>query len=204
MTITDTISDTPTLHSTTTTELLRIAVNGDRDAWELLVSRYEPAVLSVIISYRLQEADARDVAQRTWMQLFEHHHKIRDPEALGGWLRTTARRECLRILRDQQRIGPLFDAGSIERPDATVDVERCVVDAEMMRLVRGLLRILPARSVTLLCSLFQEDPPGYSELAADTGIPIGSIGPTRARALRRLRELIEGEAGPAQRSRCRV
>jgi RNA polymerase sigma factor (sigma-70 family) len=192
----------------TTTQLLRVGANGDRDAWELLMSRFEPAVSAVINSYRLQEADARDVAQRTWMQMFEHHDKIREPEALGGWLRTTAKHECLRILRDQQRTGPLFEAGTVERPDATVDVERCVVEAEMARHVRGLLPKLPVRSITLICSLFQDDPPCYSELAADTGIPIGSIGPTRARALHSLRQLIEGEPEPAQRSaqrsRCRA
>jgi RNA polymerase sigma factor (sigma-70 family) len=204
-----TVSDAPTLNSTTisgltTTELLHLAVNGDRDAWEMLMSRFEPAVSAVINSYRLQEADARDVAQRTWMQVFEHHHKIREPEALGGWLRTTTKHECLRILRDQQRIGPLYDAGAVERPDVTVDVERHVVEAEMARQVHGLLRKLPARSVTLICSLFQEDPPCYSDLAADTGIPVGSIGPTRARALRSLRLLIEGEPEPPHRSRCRA
>jgi RNA polymerase sigma factor (sigma-70 family) len=199
------VSDAPTLNSTstsglTTTELLRIAINGDRDAWELLMSRFEPAVSAVINSYRLQEADARDVAQRTWMQMFEHYDKIREPEALGGWLRTTAKHECLRVLRDQQRVGPLVDAGIVERADVSVDVERYVVEAEMVRHVRVLLRNLPARSITLICSLFQDDPPCYSELAADIGIPIGSIGPTRARALRSLRLLVEGEAVPVQRS----
>ena len=204
-----TVSDAPTLNSTTTpelttTELLRTAVNGDRDAWELLMSRFDPAVSAVISSYRLQEADARDVAQRTWMQMFEHHDRIREPEALGGWLRTTARHECLRILRDQQRTGPLFDAGTIERHDVTVDVERYVVEADLARQVRGLLRDLPGRSFTLICALFQDDPPCYSELAAYTGIPIGSIGPTRARALRTLRLLMEGEPQTVQRSRCRA
>ncbi|HEY0816930.1 MAG TPA: sigma-70 family RNA polymerase sigma factor [Pseudonocardia sp.] len=188
----------------TTTELLRAAVSGDRDAWELLMERFEPAVSAVVSSYRLQEADARDVSQRTWMQMFEHHHKIREPEALGGWLRTTAKHECLRVLRDQQRAGPLFDAGTMERPDTTVDVERLVVESEMVRQARGLLGNLPARSVTLISSLFREDPPCYSDLAADTGIPIGSIGPTRARALRSLRQLIEGEPEQARSSRLRA
>ncbi len=198
------VSDAPTLNSTTTTELLRMAVDGNRDAWELLMIRFGPAVSAMISSYRLQEADALDVAQRTWMQMFENHHKIREPEALGGWLRTTAKRECIRILREQQRVGPLHDMGIVERPDAAVDVEKHVVEADMVRQVRGLLRTLPARSVTLICLLFQDDPPGYSELAANTGIPIGSIGPTRARALRRLRLLIDGEPARLGGSRCRT
>lgn len=198
-----TVSDAPTLTTTTTTELLRIAVGGDRDAWELLVRRFEPVVHVTIASYRLQEADARDVAQRTWLRMFERAHQIREPEALGGWLRTTARRECLRMLRDRW-VEPLLNAQTVERPDVGVDVERYVVEAEIARQVRGLLPTLPARSLTLICSLFGDDPPGYAELSERTGIPVGSIGPTRARTLRRLRQVVNGETEPALGSRCRA
>ena len=91
----------------TTTELLRTAVGGDPAAWEELVRRYEPAVAAMVTGFRLQEADARDAMQRTWLRMLESHRQIREPEALGGWLKTTARRECLRILAEQRRIDPL-------------------------------------------------------------------------------------------------
>ena len=181
--------DHPISDTLTTSELLRIAVRGDPGAWELIVRRFEPAVAAMITNYRLQEADARDAAQRTWLRMLENHQQIREPEALGGWLKTTARRECLRILSEQRRIEPLPEIA--EYPDAAADVERTVIEHEQARDVRNLLTMLPARSFALLNSLFQDDPPGYAQLAAVTGIPVGSIGPTRARALRRLRRMFE-------------
>ena len=123
------------------------------------------------------------------------HQQIREPEALGGWLKTTARRECLRILTEQRRIDPLPEG--TECPDTSVDVERSVVDTDQARYLRGLLATLPARSFALISSLFQDDPPGYAQLSASTGIPVGSIGPTRRRALRRLRRLVEEGSGCA-------
>jgi len=181
-------------HSTTT-DLLRIAVAGDPVAWEQIVRRYEPAVAAMVSSYRLQEADARDATQRTWLRMLECHQQIREPEALGGWLKTTARRECLRILDEQRRHDPLPEGA--EFSDTGVDVERAVVDHDQARHLRRLLATLPARSFALLSSLFQDDPPGYAQLSADTGIPVGSIGPTRARALRRLRRMVEEGSGCA-------
>jgi RNA polymerase sigma factor (sigma-70 family) len=184
----DRISDT-----LTTSELLRIAAHGDHAAWETIVRRFEPAVAAMISSYRLQEADARDAAQRTWLRMLENHQQIREPEALGGWLKTTARRECLRILAEQRRTDPQPE--TTEYADSGADVERTVIDNEQARYVRNLLTMLPARSFALLNSLFQEDPPAYAQLSAATGIPVGSIGPTRARALRRLRRMFEDGSG---------
>ena len=179
----------------TTTQLLRSAGAGDPGAWKEIVRRYEPAVAATVAGYRLQEADARDATQRTWLRLLESHQQIREPEALGGWLKTTARRECLRILAEQRRIDPLPEG--TEYVDTSVDVERSVVDTEQARHLRGLLATLPARSFALISSLFQDNPPGYAQLSARTGIPVGSIGPTRARALRKLRRLVEEGSGCA-------
>ena len=80
----------------------------------------------MISGYRLQEADARDATQRTWLRMLENHQQIREPEALGGWLKTTARRECLRILAEQRRTEPLPER--TEYPDAAADVERTVIE----------------------------------------------------------------------------
>jgi RNA polymerase sigma factor (sigma-70 family) len=184
-------------HATpTTTDLLRIAMGGDPAAWEQIVRRYEPAVAAMITTYRLQEADARDATQRTWLRMLECHQQIREPEALGGWLKTTARRECLRILAEQRRIDPLPEVA--EYADTAVDVERSVVEIDQARHLRGLLATLPTRSFALISSLFQDDPPGYAQLSATTGIPVGSIGPTRARALLKLRRMVEeGSRCPA-------
>lgn len=178
-----------------TAELLRAATAGDELAWRELVHRFEPIVAGTIVDLGLQPADARDAAQRTWLQMVENHSKIRKPEALGGWLRTTARHESLRIIRERRRVeslDPLDDATHGDAlADPTVDVEQAVVDADTLCRLRRLIATLPPRSAVLLTELFRDEPPGYADLARLTGIPIGSIGPTRGRALHLLRTLFD-------------
>ena len=175
----------------TTAELLHAATDGDQRAWRELVRRFEPIVAGTIVDLGLQPADARDAAQRTWLQMVENHSKIRKPEALGGWLRTTARHECLRIIRERWRLDPLDGTTDDAFPDGGVDVEQAVVDADTVRRLRRLIATLPPRSALLLTALFRDEPPGYAELARLTGIPVGSIGPTRGRALHLLRRLFD-------------
>ena len=113
--------------------------------------------------------------------MVENHSKIRKPEALGGWLRTTASTSACGSSAN--------GGGSTPRrprrqrfPDATVDVEQTVVDADTVPAARP-GHHAPAALRLLLTELFRDEPPGYAELARLTGIPIGSIGPTRGRAL---------------------
>ena len=72
---------------------------GASRAWAEIVVRYERLVLGVVGSFRLQEADAADAAANTWLRAMEGLPALRDPDRLGGWLRTIARRECLGVLR---------------------------------------------------------------------------------------------------------
>jgi RNA polymerase sigma factor (sigma-70 family) len=188
----------------TTAELLHAATAGDQLAWREIVNRFEPVVSGTIVDLGLQPADARDAAQRTWLQMVENHSKIRKPEALGGWLRTTARHECLRIIRERWRVAPLDDADGDAVPDPTVDVEQTVVDADTVRRLRHLITTLPPRSALLLTELFRDEPPAYAELASLTGIPVGSIGPTRGRALGQLRRLFDDPADSQNAPRSRV
>lgn len=175
----------------TTTELLSAAVGGEQGAWEQLVRRFEPVVGAIVTSCRLQEADARDAAQRTWLRMIEHHWQIREAEALGGWLRTTARRECLQIIRERQLADPLQPTQTADVPDDTIDIEQGVVDADTLDQLRRLIERLPTHCHQLMSLLFRDDPPPYAELARSMGIPVGSIGPTRARVLSKLRQQFE-------------
>jgi RNA polymerase sigma factor (sigma-70 family) len=175
----------------TTTELLDAAAAGDAESWRQLVERFEPAVKAALVGFRLQPDDVRDAEQATWLRMVEHHDRLREPEALGGWLRTTARREGLRILRERRRTGST-DMETLEAPDRSVDLEQAIVDADMIRRLDGLIDRLPTRSAALVRVLFCDSPPAYAEVAQRTGVPIGSIGPTRARALRTLRRLLDG------------
>jgi RNA polymerase sigma factor (sigma-70 family) len=171
------------------TELLRAAGEGDPSAWEEIVHRYNSLVWAKVRSYRLQHADACDAAQMTWLRLAENCHKIQDPERLGGWLATTAHRECLRILRRPKHTSYSAEA-TPEPADPSADPDQRLIDADTAQALRTLIDELPPRWRTLIQELFTDSPRSYAEVAHTTGIPTGSIGPTRTRALQQLRRMI--------------
>jgi RNA polymerase sigma factor (sigma-70 family) len=158
---------------------------GDGAAWEALVLRYGGLVRAKVRGFRLQDADAQDAMQATWLRLAENIHRLRDPECLPGWLATTARRECLRLLQCSSRQALLTEAEAVADP--TPGPEQQVLDAEAIREVLAGLAKLPLHSKTLLRELFAEDRPRYAEIAHRSGMAVGSIGPKRARVLTQLR-----------------
>jgi RNA polymerase sigma factor (sigma-70 family) len=179
-----------------TATLLERAGQGDQSAWGHLVDRYDRLVRSVAGSFRLQAADVHDVAQTTWLRLVQNLHTIRDPERLPKWLAVTATRESLSVLRKASAhdLTPMMD----ERPDSTVDQETRAADRETARDLWAAVADLPPRQRFLLVALFREEMSSYDEVAARCSMPIGSIGPTRARALSQLRRrLAERGLGPA-------
>jgi RNA polymerase sigma factor (sigma-70 family) len=171
------------------TVLLRRAGEGDGDAWEALMRRFGRLVRAVVRRHRLQEADAHEAEQRTWLRLLEQHRSVRDPEHLGSWLSTTARRECLRILRPTKTGVELRDLDTVADPDGGVEQELFVaaVAAQLWAAVDA----LPPRRRRLLYALFRDEPRPYADISRAIGIPVGSIGPTRARALTQLRGILE-------------
>jgi RNA polymerase sigma factor (sigma-70 family) len=169
---------------------------GDAAAWNEIVRRYGKLVTTTARSFRLQEADALDAVQMTWLRLAENTHRIQFPERLGGWLATTARRECLHILRQVKPPPGLVDVTPDTVADPSVGPEQHVIDADLVQTLRKLVAELPPRRRTLVRMLFTDHPRSYAEVARSAGIPPGGIGPTRARALRQLRDrLCEQELG---------
>jgi RNA polymerase sigma factor (sigma-70 family) len=177
--------DGATTTSTVSDLLLRVG-EGESAAWGEICRRYGKLVSATVRSFRLQEADALDAVQMTWLRLAENAHRIRFPERLGGWLVTTARRECLHILRLANAAGGIGIA-----PEAVVDPsvgpEQRVIDADTSRTLWKLVAELSPRRRTLLWTLFTDNSWSYAEVADVAGIPPGGIGPTRARALQQLR-----------------
>jgi RNA polymerase sigma factor (sigma-70 family) len=174
-------------------QLVRDASGGDSGAWSALVDRFAPLVWSVARSYRLSQQDAADVSQTTWLRLAEHIDRLREPERVGAWLATTAGRESLAVIRRRQRQVPLEEAALNEVLDGDFSdqpADSMLRGAQSEELWRA-FSALPVRSQLLLRLLFADPQPSYQEIATLTGMPIGSIGPTRARCLRELRELLE-------------
>ena len=176
--------------------LLARAAEGDQSAWGRLIDEYDGLVRSVAASFRLQSADVHDVAQTTWMRLLQNLRAIRDPERLAGWLSVTATRESLAVLRRASRLRPLPTVD--EAPDPTVDPEGDVVDRDEARDLWAAVAELSPRQQRLLVALFRDELDSYNDVATKCSMPIGSIGPTRARALSRLRDkLVARGSGPA-------
>jgi RNA polymerase sigma factor (sigma-70 family) len=173
-----------------TEELVAAACEAVPGAWAEIVLRYERLVLGVVGSFRLQEADAADAAASTWLRAMEGLPTLREPERLGGWLRTIARRECLGVLRQTVFEEPC-DIAAAAVPTAEPGPEAVVVAYEVGRVITDVLAHLPGRGQRLILALFFLPRASYSAVAADAEMPIGSIGPTRKRALGALRVGLE-------------
>lgn len=173
-------------------ELLARADRGDAAAWNALVDRYTNLLWSVGRAHRLDPADAADVVQTTWLRLVEHLDRIEDPERLPGWLVTTARRECLRLLKRSQRELPGGrDDEAFDLPDdRTPALDAHLLDDERAAELWRCFGDLPERCQHLLRVLMAAEPPAYAQVAEALGMPVGSIGPTRMRCLDKLRSLV--------------
>ncbi|HLL69165.1 MAG TPA: sigma-70 family RNA polymerase sigma factor [Micromonosporaceae bacterium] len=178
-------------------ELVRLAADGDQRAWNELVDRFTGLLWSVCRSHRLSNADAADALQQTWLRLLEHLDSIHQPERLAAWLATTCRRECLAILRrgkrsvttDDER---LLDHLAGQTPGAD---QSSLISDRNAGLWRAFSRLSPRCQEVLrvLVVAAGADRPSYDVVAAALGMPVGSLGPTRARCLEQLRKPLDAE-----------
>ncbi|GAB2815781.1 RNA polymerase sigma factor [Lentzea nigeriaca] len=171
--------------------LVRAAAEGDQSAWNEIVDRYTPLVVSVIYKHRLRPADAADVNQTLWLRLVEQIGRLREPEALPGWIMTTTRNECLRVLRVQQRThlyDPLSEADVLESEQMDADVEADLLAVERRQALRDGFAELTDQCKRLLTKLMTDPPPSYQVVSEELAMPVGSIGPTRIRCLEKLRK----------------
>jgi RNA polymerase sigma factor (sigma-70 family) len=170
------------------------AARGDEVAWEALVDGFSGFVWSVTRAYGLSSDDAADVFQTVWLRLAEHLGRIKSPEHLGAWLATTTRHESLRVVRVGAKVVPtnnpaLLDVTTAdESPEqAVVNSDQALIDSLRARRLWQAVGELSARCQKLLRVLVASPPPSCTDIAVALGMPVGSIGPTRARCLRQLR-----------------
>jgi len=162
---------------------------GEQLAWDQLVERLAPLLWSICRRYRLSDADADDVAQTVWLKLLERLTQINDPAALPGWLATTTERECLRVhgqgKRRQDHESPIED--DVPAGPGPATAESVVETAERNAAIRAGFAMLSPRCQELLRLLLHDPPLSYVEIGELLDTPVGSLGPTRARCLQRLR-----------------
>jgi len=167
-------------------ELVQSASEGDQAAWNALVERFNGLLWATARAHRLSPSDSAEVVQTTWLRLVEHLDRIRDRDRLGAWLATTARRECLRLIRHGSREFAASDLAELDGRSET-PVGTAILFAERDEALWRAFSALGERCQALLRLLIADEPPSYEEISAALGMPIGAIGPTRQRCLERLR-----------------
>ncbi len=162
---------------------------GDEAAWRRLIAAHAPLVYAVARKQGLREDQCDDVAQSIFSALARRIGSIRDAQALPAWLITSTKRESWRIRRATMQT----DASA---PEPAADDHRTMERLESMHQVRRGLDELGGRCKELLTLLFLADgAPDYQQISRTLDIPVGSIGPTRARCLAKLAEILTDRSG---------
>ena len=169
----------------TSTELLAAMAAGDEAAWAAAVTRFRSLLLGVARRYGLTTDEAADVEQETWVRLLEHVNDIRNAECIAGWLATTATRQSLAVLRRRSREAPAPDA-VVDSPQ-TWDVDERLDAERLTASLWNAVATLSPRERRLMEAMLSPEPLSYAQISEQLSMPIGSIGPVRLRALRRLR-----------------
>jgi RNA polymerase sigma factor (sigma-70 family) len=171
---------------------------GDAAAWRALVKRHQRLVYAIVMRLGLDEHSAADVFQTVFTRLVQHLPRIADPTRLQGWIAVTAKREGLLQLRRGRRTVSMSrdddddDAADWDLVDEAARPGDALDELQQQARLRRALDQLDERSRTLLLLLFRADGEkmAYEDVARQMGLPIGSIGPTRARCLEKLRKLM--------------
>ncbi len=168
------------------------ARNGDTSAWKNLVDGHSGLVWSIIRGFRFDEETSKDVFQTVWLKLAEHLDRIREPAKLAGWLGQTTRNECVGVVRQRSRVIPSEEVADLGEPldlagSSLPNPGELLERDESRAAVAAAFARLPGRCQRLLRLLIVDPPVSYEEISELLDVPIGSIGPTRARCLESLR-----------------
>jgi len=174
--------------------LVRRAAAGDEESWARLVADYAPMLRAIAWQFRLPPDRIADLAQTTWTRLVVGIAGLHSPEAVGSWLAVTMRRLCLQAVNEREK--PVPDLDSWATPTNAADPpDAGLLRAEQAAAVRRALFRLPVRQRTLLWHMATRPDAQYAEISASLDIPMGAIGPTRARGLGNLRRMLLAEEG---------
>jgi len=184
---------TTTLPGAADADVVRRAAAGDEAAWQELVCRYGGRLRAIGLALRLAPGDVEDAVQMTWLGLFRNLDALQSPDKVGGWLCTTMRRNSVRLLRTRGRELPTDDLTTVAAHESP-GVDDAMLRAERAETLWRAVERLPDGQARLVRALFGPEQRRYRQIASDLSIPVGTIGPVRQRALRRLAELL-AEAG---------
>jgi RNA polymerase sigma factor (sigma-70 family) len=168
--------------------LIEQALGGHEPSWRDLVDRFSGLVWKVLNTYDLSSTDREEAFASTFYRLFEKLSTLREPRALPKWLATTARNEANAVSRSRRRLVPTDQLPL--REVLPGDHDRALLDDELLGAVMAAFATLPPAAQALLRLLTAVPPLSYEEIGVLLDVPVGSIGPTRQRYLRRLRSAL--------------
>lgn len=171
--------------TSTDTELVEAARQGSSRAWVFLVERHKGLVWHVIRTFRLSNAAAEDVSQTVWLKAVEHLDQLRDPERIGSWLATTARNAAIAEWRKGGKQVPV--GAEVDQFDSPVELPDRVVEGEEHRALVRAFHTLDENDQQLLRLSVTQPDLSYEDISWMISRPVGSIGPSRARALAKMR-----------------
>jgi RNA polymerase sigma factor (sigma-70 family) len=182
--------------------LVDAARAGCPGAWRAVVERYDDGLHAIGRGYGLDAATVDDAVQQTWLSAVTHLAALREPAALSGWLRSILHRECLkaanRARREipvvEQHLGEPVSAAHVTLRGAPPQApeDQTIRRAQIAALRAAVRERLSAREQQLMTLLSDAQEHSYTDIARALDVPIGSIGPTRARCLAKLRPLLAG------------
>lgn len=175
--------------------LVMACLDGDESAWRALVARYQRLVHAIALRCGLDDAAAADVFQTVFEKLHRNLAQLHQPDRLSAWISTTARREAIRLSRLRKRdaiSGPGETSGVVEQIDESALPDQDLEDLQRLGRLRNAMDQLDGRCRELLTALFlaDGDDASYESVADELGMPVGSLGPTRARCLEKLRRIM--------------
>jgi RNA polymerase sigma factor (sigma-70 family) len=178
-------------------DVLAACLRGEAAGWEVLLDRYAALIYSIPFKYGLSPADAADVFQSVCVTLFEKLDTIRAPRGLAAWIMTTTSRQCLVVARRRRReqalsVGEVWLTPAPGVPDPDLLPEDELLSLERQQIVRLAVDRLSPRCRKLIQAMFSDaaEQQTYHQLANGLGVPMNSLGPTRARCLEHLRRLL--------------
>jgi RNA polymerase sigma factor (sigma-70 family) len=177
------------------TRLVNECLTGNDAAWNALVDKYKRLIYSIPIRWGFGQEDATDVFQSVIAQLLSELGRLREPEALAGWLIRVTANQCSQLRKQQVRDNPAVDAEAESIAEPGPDAESILCEAAREQILRDIVLKSSDQCRRLIHLLFYETPSRpYGEVAASLGIATGSIGFVRRKCLDRLRSSLQ-EAG---------
>jgi RNA polymerase sigma-70 factor (ECF subfamily) len=170
-------------------ELVEMAQNGDRNAFTLLVKRYQDRIYNLIYRYIGNAEDAIDLTQETFIKAFVKLGEFKGNSKFYTWLYRIAVNACIDFRR-RQRISIVhwddmrpneFDRLDIDEPANSIDVvgedsnpEAHMLKSELRQIVREAINTLPEHLRIVLILREYEDL-SYEEIASIIGCRVGTV-----------------------------